>query len=418
MDKFLIEGGHTLKGHVQISGSKNAALPMMAACILAQGKVVLKNVPQLKDIETMALILNELGVEVTRKGNDLELQVVSEENCTARYELVSTMRASFCLLGPLIGKRKKAKISLPGGCIIGVRPVDLHVKGVLALGANVTTEGGYIVASADKLIGTEVYLAGAFGSTVTGTQNMIMASCLAEGVTIIDYAACEPEVEELCHFLNKMGAKISGIRSPKITIEGVRSLKGVEYDIIPDRIETGTFILAGAVTNSDITVKNIRLDHISCLMEVLSKIGIRLKANGSELRVLPRERLKATDITTLPYPGFPTDLQAQVMALLTISDGISVITEKIYPDRFMHVAELLRMGANIRKEGNISIVSGVQKLSSAQVMASDLRASAALVLAGLCAEGKTEINRVYHIDRGYEKIEEKLQQLGARIERA
>ncbi len=418
MDKFIIEGGHTLNGQVEVSGSKNAVLPLMAAVMLSEGKVILKNVPHLKDIETMGLILTELGVEVSRQGTTLELEVKSEDNCTARYELVSTMRASFCLLGPLIGKRKNARISLPGGCVIGVRPVDLHLKGIEALGTKVTTDSGYIIASAEQLVGAPVYLGGAFGPTVTGTENMVMAACLAEGVTVINHAACEPEVQELCYFLNKMGAKISGIGSPKLVIEGVKSLRGVEHEVIPDRVEAGTFMLAAAITNSDVTIKNIRVDHLACLIETLSRIGVRVMADSTELRILPRERLKSTDITTLPYPGFPTDLQAQIMALLSIAGGISIITEKIYPDRFMHVAELLRMGADIRKEGSIAIVNGVPKLSGAPVMASDLRASAALVLAGLCAEGKTEVNRVYHIDRGYERIEERFQQLGARIERA
>ncbi|MEK7448470.1 MAG: UDP-N-acetylglucosamine 1-carboxyvinyltransferase [Planctomycetota bacterium] len=419
MDKFLVTGGQELKGSVTISGSKNAALPIMAATILSEGKNIIKGVPRLRDVDTMAQILTELGVRVTRLPNgDIETEVKNESESLARYELVKTMRASICVLGPLMAKRKTARVSLPGGCVIGVRPVDLHEKGLQLLGANLVSEHGYIIGKTKKLIGTEIYLGGAFGSTVTGTDNVLMAATLAEGRTVVDNAACEPEVQDLAVFLTKMGAKISGIGTPRLIIDGVKSLKGTTHTIIPDRIEAGTFIIAGAITGSRITVKNCRLEHLSALVDKLRDIGLTLNKNSeTECTVLPGKKFNPVDISTLPYPGFPTDLQAQMMALLSLADGISVITEKIYPDRFMHVAELNRLGAQIRKEGPYAIIKGVPKLSGAPVMASDLRASAAMVVAGLAAEGTTEIHRVYHIDRGYEKIEEKLKKLGAKIKR-
>ena len=419
MDKFLVTGGQKLSGEVTISGSKNAALPILAATILAEGKNVIKSVPDLRDVTTMMQILRELGVKVTRQSNgDIETEVQDESKSTAPYELVKTMRASICVLGPLLAKRKTARVSLPGGCVIGVRPIDLHRKGLTALGAELVEEHGYIVGKAAKLTGREIFLGGAFGSSVTGTTNILMAATLAEGQTIIENAACEPEVQDLANFLAKMGAKINGIGTHRLIIDGVKSLKGTTHTVIPDRIEAGTFIMASAITGSQITIKNCRLEHLSGVIDKTKEVGVSIVKTGEHTcQIYRTQDLKPVDISTLPYPGFPTDMQAQLMAVLSLANGISVVTEKIYPDRFMHVAELNRLGAHIRKEGPYAIISGVKKLSGAPVMASDLRASAALVLAGLAAEGTTEIQRVYHIDRGYEQIEKKLKKLGADIKR-
>lgn len=417
MDKFVIHGGVPLRGRVQVKTAKNAVLPMMSAALLTREPVVLHDVPRLRDIDTMAKILEELGVVVERDGAGMKLQTRNELNCEARYELVSQMRASFCLLGGLLGRRRKAKVSLPGGCVIGVRPVDLHIKGLQALGADMKVEGGYVIGEADKLVGTDIYLGGAYGSTVTGTANVLMAAVLAQGTTVIDYAACEPEVQDLCVLLTKMGAHIEGIGSPRLVVHGVPELHGAEHTPIPDRIEAGTFMVAAAMTGGDVVVENVRVDHMSAVVETLRHIGVTVLTNGNWIHVHSDGAFKPVDLVTLPYPGFPTDLQAQFMTLLTLADGISVVQEKIYPDRFMHVAELMRLGANIRKEGNFAIIKGVDRLNGAKVMASDLRASAALVVAGLAAEGTTEISRIYHIDRGYEEIEKRLIPLGARIER-
>ena len=374
--------------------------------------------PPLADIRTMSMILAELGVSVERTNpTTIECRPGDATAVTARYELVSRMRASFCVLGPLVAKRKKARVSLPGGCVIGLRPIDLHIKGLRSLGARVYVEHGYVVAEADRLKGAEIYLGGAFGSSVTGTANVMMAATLAEGRTVVENAACEPEIQDLAEFLNAMGARISGIGTPRLTIEGVEELGGCRYDVIPDRIEAGTFLVAGAMTRGDLRLVDARLDHLHAVVDSLRRIGVHVYREGGEVRVEAPERPSPIDVTTLPYPGFPTDLQAQFMALLSLADGISVVTEKIYPDRFMHVAELNRMAANIRKEGATTIIMGVPELSGAQVMASDLRASAALVLAGLVAKGRTEVRRVYHIDRGYEKVEEKLRAVGAKIQR-
>lgn len=417
MDKFVIHGGAPLHGSVQVNGAKNAVLPMMAAALLADGPVTLHNVPRLRDIETMVQILEELGCRVEWNGSTMVLQVFSDTQSTARYDLVSKMRASFCVLGPLLGRRLRAKVSLPGGCVIGVRPVELHVKGLAALGSRMTIENGYVQAEADELTGSYVYLGGTFGSTVTGTANVVMAAVLARGTTIIDFAACEPEVQELCLMLNKMGARIDGIGSPRLTIEGVTTLHGCEVEAIPDRIEAGTFMVAAAITRGDVTIENVRPDHLGAVIETLRRCGVSVIHSARALHVRGSEVLHPVDVTTLPYPGFPTDLQAQIMALLTLADGISVIQERIYPDRFMHVAELARLGARIRKEGSSAVVIGERRLHGAPVMASDLRASAALVVAGVAAEGSTEVRRVYHIDRGYEHIEQRFNALGAQIER-
>ncbi len=391
----------------------------MAAAILCEGEVVLHNVPDLTDVRTMEHLLNQLGVSTSREGpHTLRLKVVDEMNCHADYELVRRMRASICTMGPLLAKRHEARISLPGGCAIGDRPINLHMAGLIALGADSELTNGDVMLKAKRLMGNELFLGGAFGSTVTGTANILMAATLAEGTTVIESAACEPEVTDLANFLNACGARIAGQGSPRIVVEGVKQLTGCEYTIIPDRIEAGTFIIAGAITNGDIRLRNCRLEHLLAFVDRLRAVGVNIERDGDEVLVSSARRLEPTTITSQPYPGFPTDLQAQMMALLCLADGNSIITEKIYPDRFMHVAEMSRLGAKLRKEGPTVMVEGVKRLVGAPVMASDLRASAALVLAGLVAKGRTTVNRVYHIDRGYERIEQRLQALGADIERS
>ena len=418
MDKFIISGGRRLSGEITVNGSKNASLPMMAASLLADGPLVLRDVPRLQDIDTMGRILQNLGVDIQRRGDrDMHLRVRDDRPYTAPYDLVSTMRASVCVLGPLLARRGRARVSLPGGCVIGVRPIDIHLRGLEALGARVRVEHGYVVAEARRLRGSDIYLGGAFGSSVTGTANILMAASLADGRSTIENAACEPEVQELAHLLNRMGADISGIGSPRLEIRGVRKLDGATLRVIPDRIEAGTFLAAGALHGGDVVVKNVKAEHLGSVLYTLRAMGVDLDIGALTIRARGPERLRPVDIVSLPYPGFPTDMQAQLLTLLTLADGISVVTEKIYPDRFMHVAELARMGAQIRKEGPCAIVSGVPALSGAPVMASDLRASAALVLAGLAAQGETEITRIYHIDRGYESVEKRLAGVGARIER-
>jgi UDP-N-acetylglucosamine 1-carboxyvinyltransferase len=418
VDYFLISGGKRLRGTVEINGAKNAALPIMAASILCEGEVTLHGIPDLADVRTMELLLNKLGVSTSREGQGtLKLKVEDEMNCHADYELVRKMRASVCVMGPLLARRGKSQVSLPGGCAIGDRPINLHLHGLHALGADMSLVSGDALLTAKRLVGSELFLGGPFGSTVTGTANILMAATLAEGRTVIESAACEPEVTDLANFLNACGARITGHGSPRITVEGVKQLKGCEYTIIPDRIEAGTFIMAGAITNGEVRLHNCRLEHLLAVVDRLRQIGINVEREGDEVVVSSARRLEPIDVTSQPYPGFPTDLQAQIMALLSLADGNSIITEKIYPDRFMHVAELNRLGARLRKEGPTVIVEGVKKLIGAPVMASDLRASAALVLAGLVAKGETRINRVYHIDRGYEKFERKLMALGADIER-
>lgn len=418
MDYFLISGGKRLRGTVDISGAKNAALPIMAACILCEGEVTLHGVPDLADVRSMELLLNKLGVSTRREpGGTLQLKVEDEMNCHADYDLVRRMRASVCVMGPLLGKRHKSQVSMPGGCAIGDRPINLHVEGMRSLGADADLINGDVLLKAKKLTGAELFLGGPFGSTVTGTANVMMAAVLAEGRTVIESAACEPEVTDLANFLNACGAQITGQGSPRIIIEGVKALNGCEYTVIPDRIEAGTFMIAGAITNGEIRLRNCRLEHLLALVDRLRHIGINVEREDNEIVVSSSRRLEPVEVTSQPFPGFPTDLQAQIMALLCLADGNSIITEKIYPDRFMHVAELNRLGARLRKEGPTVIVEGVKRLIGAPVMASDLRASAALVLAGLVAKGETRINRVYHIDRGYERIERRLRMLGADIER-
>lgn len=418
MDKIVVHGGNRLSGEVSIGGAKNAALPVLAACILAEGRTTLHNVPRLRDVNTMLKILRKLGLSCEWTGeHSLEVEVREDRRFTAPYEMVSTMRASVCVMGPLLAARGKARVSLPGGCVIGVRPIDLHLKGMEALGAKVEITHGYVDVSTDRPTGANVFLGGPFGSTVLGTANVLMAAVLAEGRTVIESAACEPEIEDLANFLVAMGAKVSGMGTPRLTIDGVDRLEAVEYSIIADRIEAGTFVASTAVAGGEVRVKNMRPDHLGAALDVYKRMGLDMEIGETDILVRSEGRLGPVDIATQTYPGFPTDLQAQTMAMMMAADGISVVTEKIYPDRFMHVAEMNRLGANIRKEGASAIVVGPSRLSGAPVMASDLRASAALVVAGLIADGKTQIGRVYHIDRGYENIEEKLATLGARIER-
>src|SRR5688500_9276713 len=432
-DSFLIRGGTRLKGKIEISGSKNSALPILAACLLAEGKTTLKSVPRLSDIDSMIKLLGELGMHIYRHepvgeslapsgpplNGNLDLTVTDEKQVEARYDIVKTMRASICVLGPLIAKRGRAVVSIPGGCNIGDRPVDLHVRGLQKLGAEFRTEGGNIDGHVPggRLKGCRLYLGGAQGPTVLGTINVMCAAALAEGETVLVGAACEPEVSDCAELLIKMGAKIKGYGTPEIRIEGVDQLHGAEHRIIPDRIEAGTFMIAAAITNGELELKNCNLDHLIAVTDRLEEVGVKVERQNGTVFVSSSRRLAPVEMTTQPFPGFPTDLQAQLMALLCLGDGISVITERIFPDRFTHVGELNRMGGRIRKEGPTAIIQGVRELQGANVMASDLRASAALVLAGLVARGETKIDRVYHIDRGYEKIEHKLRAVGADIER-
>ncbi len=418
MDMFVVRGGQRLEGRVSVSGAKNAALPIMAAALAAEGPTVLYGVPDLVDVQTLGELLTALGMTIARRADGgLQMEVVDQRPCVAEYDLVRRMRASICVLGPLLARRKSACVSLPGGCNIGDRPVDLHLKGLAALGADLRVESGYIFASAARLKGAAIYLGGPFGSTVTGTCNVMMAAALAEGVTTIEAAACEPEVVDLGEFMNKMGARISGLGTPFLRIEGVAALHGAEHEIIPDRIEAATLLMAAAMTGGRVQVDNVRCGHLTAVLEKLREIGVRLTPVGSGLAVDVPHALNAADCIMLPYPGLPTDIQAQFMALLAAAPGISIVTDKVFPDRFMHAAELVRMGARIRREGPSAIISGVAGLSGASVMASDLRASAALVLAALAARGDSVIRRIYHLDRGYHRLEAKLNSLGARISR-
>ncbi len=417
MEKLVIEGGKPLEGEVEISGSKNAVLPIMAATLLTDAPCTIRRVPKLRDVMTMIKLLRSLGKKVELAGSTLVVESKGPLHHIADYKLVSTMRGSFCVLGPLLAKLGKANVSLPGGCIIGVRPVDLHLKGLGALGAKFEIENGYVVSHAKRLKGTSVYLGGIFGSSVLATANVLMAATLAQGTTIIESAACEPEIENLCHFLKAMGAKIEGTGSYRLIVTGVKKLKGVSLDVIPDRIEAGTYILLAAATHGNVRIKGADYAHLWALIDKLKQAGVDVIQEKNAIRVKVNKTLKPVGITTHPYPGFPTDLQAQFMALMAVTPGVSVITERVYPDRFIHVAELNRMGADIQREGTSAIVQGVKVLHGAPVMASDLRASAGLVIAGLAAKGRTEINRMYHLERGYENLDEKLLALGARISR-
>ena len=418
MDKIIVQGGRRLEGEVTVSGSKNAALPILISSLLTAEPCVYQSIPNLADIHTTLRLLSGLGVKLDRetwaRGGDLTLQAEGVGKLEASYDLVKTMRASFLVMGPLLARFGEARVSTPGGCAIGARPVNLHLKGLEALGASIEQAHGYIVARAARLRGAKIYLD---LPSVGATENLLMAAALAEGTTVIENAAKEPEIEDLAAALNKMGARIAGAGSDLIKIEGVSALHGVTHRVIPDRIEAGSFVIAGALSGGEVLIKGVRPAHLEAFLIKLKEAGLTLSADENSIKVKGNGKLKSVDVTTLPYPGFPTDLQAQMMVLMAVADGVSVVTETIFENRFMHVQELDRMGAEIRLEGNRAVVRGVKELSGAPVMASDLRASVALILAGLVARGTTEISRVYHLDRGYERIEQKLSKLGARIER-
>jgi len=416
MDSFLIKGGVPLHGEVTISGSKNAALPILAAALLTDEPCVIRRVPDLSDTRFMVKILESLGASVKFEDGTVTVHAKKIKGY-ADYDLVRKMRGSICIAGPLLARLRKARISLPGGCIIGARPINLHLKGFEALGVKIKIEGGYVDATVKKLTGSSMFLGGRAGPTVLGTANVMMAATLGEGITVIESAACEPEVVDLAAFLNSMGAKITGAGSPTITITGVEKLHGAEHEVIPDRIEAATFVIAAAATNGEVTIKGARAEHLRAVFDKLNEANVSIVRQGTDLVVKRKGKLKPVDVTTLPYSGFPTDVQAQLMALLVLAPGISIITERIFESRFMHVSELARLGAEIEIEGPSAIVKGGRALSGAPVMASDLRASAALVIAGLAAKGSTQVNRIYHLDRGYENMDVKLQKLGARIQR-
>lgn len=416
MDKILIKGGKPLKGDVTVSGSKNAALPILAATLLGPGEHHISNIPKLMDVATIRRLLNHLGAVIADDGADgWTVQVSDLSRCEAPYELVKTMRASVLVLGPLAARFGEARVSLPGGCAIGARPINLHLMGLEKMGAEIRIEHGYVSVKAKRLKGARIYLD---LPSVTGTENLMMAATLADGVTVIENAAREPEVGDLAQFLIRCGAKINGAGTDVITIDGVESLNGSStYRIMPDRIEAGTYLTAAAITGGEIFVRGCNSRHLDAVLVKLREIGIDIREESDGVRAVARGRIGAVDIKTLAYPGFPTDMQAQIMALMTLSDGLSVITETVFENRYTHVAELRRMGADIQIEGRNAIIKGVRRLSGAPVMASDLRASACLVLAGLAAEGETEISRVYHLDRGYERIEQKFSNLGGEITR-
>ena len=416
MDKLVVKGGARLKGRVAISGSKNSALPILAATLLTPETCVIHNVPDLSDIRFMLEILIQLGAKVTFENGTVTVRAEKVKSETP-YDLVRKMRASICVLGPIIARNGHAKISEPGGCVIGDRPIDIHLKGLAVLGAESRTEGGDVYVTSKELVGKEIFLGSKFGSTVLGTDNVMMAATRAKGLTIIESAACEPEVRDLAEFLCKMGAKIVGHGTRRIEIEGVKQLGGVEHTIIPDRIEAGTFLIAALITHGDVMLAGANADHLVNIIDRMKSCGAHIKSSAEGVHVSTTRKLSSIDLVTETYPGFPTDMQAQMCALMSVTPGISAITEKIFPSRFMHLSELRRMGATVELEGATAILHGVDHLSGAPVMASDLRASAALVLAGLVARGTTEVNRVYHIDRGYERIDEKLRNLGAEIER-
>lgn len=416
MDQIKIIGGSPLHGVVEIGGAKNAALPILAASLLGGGECIIDHVPQVRDLITMGKLLALLGVDVQTDGGRVVLEASKVQSIEAPYELVKTMRASILALGPLLTRLGEAKVSLPGGCAIGTRPFNLHLKGLAMMGAEVHVEHGYIHAKARRLKGARIDLD---FPTVTGTENLIMAACLAEGTTSLHHVAREPEIADLCAFLTKRGAKILGAGTDTITIEGVSELHGAKHKVMPDRVEAGTFVMAGAITGGDITVKGCVTDHLGNVFTKMQEMGVELTENsdGDGVRVRCSAPLKAVEVKTLPYPGFPTDLQAQMMALMSVAEGTSILTETIFEGRFLHVPELHRMGASIEIDGPHAVVKGTSSLTGAEVMASDLRASAGLVLAGLAAEGETTVSRVYHLDRGYERLEEKFEGLGAQVQR-
>ena len=414
MDKIVVEGGHALKGEVKISGAKNAALPILISALLSDEKNTYTNVPNLKDIESTKILLSHLGAEIETEADKVTIKAQGLNNPEAPYDLVRKMRASVLVLGPLTARLGSARVSLPGGCAIGERPINLHLKGLAQLGADIKLEHGYVEATTKGLKGADIYLDVA---TVTGTENLMTAASLAEGTTILRNAAREPEIVALADALNSMGANIKNAGTSVITIKGVSSLKGTEISIIPDRIEAGTFMVAGALTGGEITLKNCNPSHLGACINKLKLAGAAIETKKSEMWVKGEKSINSIDIKTQPYPGFPTDMQAQFMVLMSIAGGLSVISESIFENRFMHVSELKRMGADIKISGNAALIKGVPYLSGAPVMASDLRASASLILAGLVARGKTEVNRVYHLDRGYQTIEKKFEKLGAAIKR-
>mgnify|MGYP001373966680 FL=1 len=418
MEKLYVDGGSRLSGNIRISGSKNSSLPILAATLLTDSECILRNVPDLSDTNYMVQILSTLGAEVERASGNVIVKA-NKVAAEAPYDLVRKMRASVCVLGPMLARNGEALVSLPGGCVIGDRPIDLHLRGLEALGAEVEVKGGDIKVTAPSgLKGANVNMSGQYGSTVLGTDNVMMAAVFAEGETIIEGAAAEPEVEDLAKFLNSLGAKIEGAGTSRIVIHGVEDLSGGEHVVIPDRIEAGTFMVAGALIGDGITLENVRSKHLKKLIKTLKGCDHKVKKlDGNKIYVKASSDPKANEITTEPYPGFPTDMQAQMCALFSVTPGISVVKETIFPSRFMHVPELKRMGANISLNDSTAVIRGVDQLSAAPVMASDLRASAALVLAGLAAEGTTEINRLYHIDRGYEYIDRKLEAIGAKLRR-
>jgi len=415
MDKLKIKGGNVLEGQVRVSGAKNSALPAMAASLLTKEEVILENVPLVNDIFTTRRLLRELGAMVEfEEDHAARIHAQKILSPEAPYDLVKTMRASVLVLGPLLARTGRARVSLPGGCAIGARPINLHIHGLQKLGATVRTEHGYVEASAEQLSGAEILFD---RISVTGTENLMMAATLANGKTVLQNAACEPEIVDLASMLTDMGGLIKGAGTPTITIEGVKELKGTKHRVIPDRIEAGTFLIAGAMTNGNLEIIHINPTHLGSIIQKLRDTGVKIETGSASMTVQGNGQLRAADVTTKEYPGFATDMQAQYMALMTQSVGTSVITENIFENRFMHASELMRMGADIRIDGARAIVTGKTRLSAATVIASDLRASASLVIAGLVADGTTIIDRVYHLDRGYEKIEEKLRSVGANVER-
>jgi UDP-N-acetylglucosamine 1-carboxyvinyltransferase len=414
MDEIVITGGNRLRGEVRISGAKNSALPIFASTILGGGECVITNVPCVVDVLTMGKVLGTLGAKVAHEGSRAVIKADVIHSTEAPYELVKTMRASVLVLGPLVARWGKATVSLPGGCAIGSRPVNLHLAGLAKLGADISIEHGYISAKSKRLRGARIYCD---TPTVTGTENLMMAASLAEGTTVIENAAKEPEIADLADFLTKRGAHIDGAGTDIITIDGVRELQGGDHEVIPDRIEAGTYLAAAAMTKGDVTLTHCRPVDLEAVLMKLREAGAEVQTEKDRVRLTVPGTLKGTDVRTLPFPGFPTDMQAQMVALMTVAEGTSVVTETVFESRFMHVEELRRMGATIRVEGNRLVVTGRRNLTGAPVMASDLRASAGLIVAGLAADGVTRVQRVYHLDRGYDRIEEKLQTLGALIER-
>ncbi|MDH4226319.1 MAG: UDP-N-acetylglucosamine 1-carboxyvinyltransferase [Deltaproteobacteria bacterium] len=414
MDKLIIEGGNRLVGTIEVSGSKNSALPLMAAALLTGGKYTLTNLPKLKDISTFKKVLSHMGCVVENTDGGVIIDASNARMVEAPYDLVKTMRASVLVLGPMVARFKEARVSLPGGCAIGARPINLHLMALEKMGAEVEIQGGYVIVKAKNLKGAKI----CFDTiTVTGTENIMLAAVHADGETIIENAALEPEVTELGYALKKMGADIDGIGTDKITIRGVKELRPIEYKVMPDRIEAGTFMVAAAMTTGNVLIKNCPAEHLDALTDKLKAAGASVKTENGGVRVVGDKPIQSVDIKTYPYPAFPTDMQAQMMAMMSISSGLSVITETIFENRFMHVAELQRMGANITVDGRNAVVKGVRSLSGAPLMATDLRASASLVLAGLVANGITEVSRIYHLDRGYDAIEKKLNAIGANIKR-